>query len=133
MQVTGPDDPLSFDKSSFPPEDLMDALVDLYFRHMNDHIPLLHEPTFKKRIRDGRHLRDDGFGAVALLVCANGSIFSHDPRVLLEGSHHPDSAGLKWYRLVDASRKLPLGPAKLHDLQIYVVSFMCTLDQLLET
>ena len=121
MQVTVEDDLPVFDESRFPPEDLMNTLVDLYFRHINDHLPLLHEPTFKKGIQARRHLRDGGFGATVLLVCANGSRFTRDPRVLLDGEDDPRSAGWKWYRLVDASRKLSLAPAKLYHLQIYVV------------
>ena len=121
MRMAEENDLPVFTQSSFPPEDLMDTLVDLYFRRMNDHLPLLHEPTFREGIRARLHLMDSGFGATVLLVCANGSRFTRDPRVLLEGEDDPHSAGWKWYRLVDVSRRLPLAPAKLYDLQIYVV------------
>ena len=124
MNITVQEDLPVFDGSRFPPEDLMNTLVNLYFRHMNDHLPLLHEPTFKKGIQARRHLWDGGFGATVLLVCANGSRFTRDPRVLLEGENDYRSAGWKWYQLVDASQKLPLAPARLHDLQIYVVSVL---------
>ena len=110
-----------FEESSFPPRDLVDALVDLYFRHMNHHFPLLHEPTFKKAVEAGRHLRDGGFGATVLLVCAIGSRFTRDARVLLEGSDHPHSAGWRWFRCVERARRLSFAPAKLHDLQVYAV------------
>ena len=110
-----------FDERSFPPPELMDVLVDLYFRHLNIHHPLLHEPTFRKSIEAGRHLREGGFGATVLLVCANGSRFTRDPRVLLDGPHRTLSAGWKWFLLVDKARRLSFAPAKLHDLQVYVV------------
>ena len=112
------------DERNFPPQGLLDALVDLYFHHINSHIPLLHEPTFKRSIEAGQHLRHGGFGATVLLVCANGARFARgDPRVLLEGpgSRNPHSAGWRWFSLVDKARRLSFAPAKLHDLQIYVV------------
>ena len=121
MEVTIENDIPLFKEDQFPPVDLMNTLVDLYFRKTNDHLPLLHEPTFKKGLQTGRYLREGGFGATVLLVCANGSRFTSDPRVLLDDSDHPQSAGWKWVRMVEGTRKLPLAPAKLHDLQIYVV------------
>ncbi|KAI6098340.1 fungal-specific transcription factor domain-containing protein, partial [Pisolithus croceorrhizus] len=59
----------------FPEDNLGLALVDLYFAHMNHLLPLT--PSL--------HLRDHAFGSVYLLVCANGSRYSDDPRVFLEG------------------------------------------------
>ncbi|RPD58799.1 hypothetical protein L226DRAFT_471250 [Lentinus tigrinus ALCF2SS1-7] len=107
----------------FPPEDMLNSLVDLYFRHINDMLPLLHEPTFKSGIINGLHLRDGGFGAVVLLVCACASRFTDDPRVLLEGTEDRKSAGWKWFQAVEDWRKITgsLAPAQLHDLQICVL------------
>ncbi|KAI0754385.1 fungal-specific transcription factor domain-containing protein [Daedaleopsis nitida] len=105
----------------FPPDDLLDTLVELYFRNVNDMFPLLHEPTFKKGIQDQLHLRHGGFGATVLLVCANGSRFTRDARVLLDDTDEFQSAGWKYYQPVESVRKVPLAPAQLHDLQIYVL------------
>lgn len=69
---------------AFPPHDLMMELVDHYFRRYNIYLPLLHRPTFERNIKDGLHLRDEAFGSTLLLVCAMGSRFSTDERVLLE-------------------------------------------------
>ena len=110
------------EENNFPPCDLLDALVDLYFSHMNVHWPLLHEPTFKASIEAGEHLRIGGFGATVLLVCATGSRFTRDPRVLLDyysDNHH--SAGWKWFLLVDSVQRASFAPAKIYDLQIYAV------------
>ena len=107
--------------TDFPPDDLRDALVDLYFRNLNDDFPLLHEPMFKEAIASGLHLRDSGFGATVLLVCANGARSSSDPRVLEEPSDDRESSGWKWFKEVQTKRKLLLAPAHLYDLQIYVV------------
>ncbi|PIL25378.1 transcription factor [Ganoderma sinense ZZ0214-1] len=106
------------DGRSFPPRDLLDALVELYFREMNTHCPLLHEPIFKKALAAGQHLRDDGFGATVLLVCAIGARFTRDPRVLLDGSEHHHSAGWRWFRVVERARRMSFAPAKIYDVQI---------------
>lgn len=105
----------------FPPDDLRDSLVDLYFRTLNDDTPLLHEPTFKEAVASGLHLQDGRFGATVLLVCANGARFSSDPRVSAEMHVEGQSRGWKWFKTVQTGRKLLLVPAHLYDLQIYVV------------
>ena len=110
-----------FASSVFPPRDLLDTLVSLYFHHMNSHFPLLHEPTFKTGVRSGQHLLDGGFGATVLLVCAVGSRFTRDPRVVLPESGHPHSVGWQWFRAVEKERRLSFAPARLHDLQVYAV------------
>ncbi|RPD58792.1 hypothetical protein L226DRAFT_539420 [Lentinus tigrinus ALCF2SS1-7] len=108
---------------NFPPDDLLSTLVDLYFRNVNDMLPLLHEPTMKDGISNGLHVKDGGFGAVVLLVCACASRFTDDPRVLLEGTEDRKSAGWKWFQAVEDWRKITgsLAPAQLHDLQICVL------------
>ena len=106
--------------TDFPPDDLLDTLVDLYFRNLNDDTPLLHEPLFKKSIASGLHLKDSGFGATVLLVCANGARVSTDPRVLGESGER-ETRGWNWFKEVQTKRKLLFAPAHLYDLQIYVV------------
>ena len=107
--------------TDFPPDDLLDALVDIYFRNVNDHLPLLHEPTFKKALEDGLHESNGDFGATVLLVCANGARYSADSRVLFGESEDRQSAGWKWFHQVQTARKLLFAPARLYDLQVYVV------------
>ena len=108
--------------TDFPPSDLMRDLVELYFRNINDVIPLLHEPTFKQAIETQLHLRRGGFGATLLLVCANGARFTDDPRVILDGSTLRQSAGWKWFNQVDITRRSPYAPPRLYDIQLYSVS-----------
>lgn len=105
----------------FPPPDLLEMLVDLYFRNMNDYMPLLHRPTFEQGIKEGLHHHDEGFGSTVLLVCANGARFTDDPRVLLDDHQIPQSAGWKWFQQVQMVRKSLLAPPRLYDLQIYAV------------
>lgn len=127
---------------TYPPADLISALVDIYFTHFNIHTPLLHRPTFEQNIKDGLHLRNPGFGASLLLVCALGSKFSNDTRVLLDSERekadrweqehaaHPDeedhrwhSAGWKWFMQVHQSKKsMSLSTPSVYDLQVLYVS-----------
>lgn len=110
----------------------MMELVDHYFRRYNIYLPLLHRPTFERNIKDGLHLRDEAFGSTLLLVCAMGSRFSTDERVLLEeeiitnatlDEWRWQSAGWKWFRRVQTTRKaVALTMPRLFDLQVAGVS-----------
>ncbi|KAI0666833.1 fungal-specific transcription factor domain-containing protein [Trametes maxima] len=102
----------------FPPEDLMTDLISLFFSRLNVYTPLLHKPTFTEGLEKGQHLKDGGFGATVLLVCAIGSGFSDDPRVLMDGNGSKTSAGWKWFLQVEAARKSLMAPTRLYDLQI---------------
>ncbi|ESK85138.1 hypothetical protein Moror_3593 [Moniliophthora roreri MCA 2997] len=107
---------------TFPEEDLMSDLVDLYFKNINIFMPLLHRPTFERNIAEKLHLENDMFGAVLLLVCANGSRYSDDPRVLLDGVDNWLSCGWKWFDQVQLVRNSLLSPPTLYDLQFYCLS-----------
>lgn len=105
----------------YPDADLMPSLIDAYFEQMNHFMPLLHRPTFEKAIADGIHYSDSMFGSVLLLVCAHGSRFSDDPRVLSKGSDSPRSAGWKWFEQVNVFRRTLIKRAVLHELQMIAV------------
>lgn len=96
--------------------------MDLYFENINLYFPLLHRPSFTRFINEGLHLRDELFGANVLLVCATGSRFSNDPRVLLDGESSRHSSGWKWFDQVQIAKKGFLNPPTLYDLQFYSVS-----------
>ncbi|KAJ3506007.1 hypothetical protein NLJ89_g7113 [Agrocybe chaxingu] len=106
----------------FPGPDLAKELVDLFFIHFNLYLPLLHRPTFQRSIRDGLHYTDDGFAAVYLLVCAVGSRFSNDPRVLLDGVESYHSAGWKWFTQVETGKTSFISLPSLYDLQLYCLT-----------
>ncbi|KAF7375418.1 Zn(2)-C6 fungal-type domain-containing protein [Mycena sanguinolenta] len=69
----------------FPPKPLMTELIDLYFTRQNIYMPVLHRPTFERGIMENLHLRDDGFAATVLLVCATGSRWSLDMSMAEKG------------------------------------------------
>ncbi|KAH0832830.1 hypothetical protein J3R83DRAFT_11755 [Lanmaoa asiatica] len=106
----------------FPDEELGMRLVYLYFVHMNPLAPLLHRPSFERKIMHGVHLRNTAFGAVYLLVCAIASRYSDDPRVILDSVEYGisgHSAGWKFFEQVQMVRRTLLGPPCLEDLQTY--------------
>lgn len=106
----------------------MHDLIDKYFTKFNVHIPLLHRPTFEKGIADGLHRRDEGFGSTVLLVCAMGSRWSSDPRVILPGTNSGHSSGWEWFSQVQWVRRSLLSPPRLYDLQISCVSNIIRFD-----
>ncbi|KAF5322742.1 hypothetical protein D9619_002011 [Psilocybe cf. subviscida] len=117
----------------YPPDDLLRSLVFIYFEKFNPLFPLLHKPTFARMLADGRHMRDQDFGMVVLMVCALASRYSHDPRVFspegADGVESDDtrkglSSGWKYFRQVPMHRKSLLYRAGLFDLQYYVLATM---------
>lgn len=105
------------DPTSFPEQDLMNSLLNLYFDHVNLFMPLLHRPTFNAGLIVDMHLVDTSFARVVLLVCAIGARFSEDPRVLCTGSQSPLSAGWKWYNQAQSLEETLLAPASLYNIQ----------------
>ena len=81
----------------FPEDDLMNDLIGRYFNNVNIIMPVLHRPTFDEDVRSSLHLRDRMFGSVVLLVCALGSRFSYDPRVLVASDKTWLSAGWPYF------------------------------------
>lgn len=97
----------------------MNILVDAFFTHYNFFIPLLHRPSFEQGIKEELHLHDRAFGAVVLLVCANGS------RVA-DGSRDPPGdgniPGWKWFIQVGTARWSYLEGPRIEELQTCAVS-----------
>jgi hypothetical protein len=109
----------------FPPDDLLQDLVNIFFG-FNKCTPLLHEPTFRKSLREGCQFYDVDFAHLVLLVCAIGSQFSADPRVLLDGDSSRRSAGLKYIDQVNLLQPATLHRANLQQLQAYCVRYFLT-------
>ncbi|KAJ7782337.1 fungal-specific transcription factor domain-containing protein [Mycena maculata] len=109
---------------TFPPRDLLDSLVSLYFQRINIVMCMLHRPTFERSIASGLHLADHSFGAVVIAVCALASRYSDDPRVVLEGTNSKLSSGWEWFRqlpyLNTEFRRAPT----LYDLQLVFLSIV---------
>ncbi|KAL0060683.1 Gypsy retrotransposon integrase-like protein 1 [Marasmius tenuissimus] len=106
-------DKLSF---SFPENSLLVSLISLYFHHVNIHLPVLHEPTFRKNVVEGLHYRNSHFGAVVLAVCAIGARYSDDPQVFSVPGH-PPSAGWKWFEQIHPIRRSMFETPCLYELQ----------------
>lgn len=109
--------PITFE---FPPPDLLQTLVRLYFEHQNAMLPVLHRPTFTRLLSKGVHNIDFSFGCLVLQVCANGARYSNDPRVFLQDAG-PQSAGWIWFTQVRGHSAIHNGSSRLLDLQCICV------------
>ncbi|KAJ7091076.1 fungal-specific transcription factor domain-containing protein [Mycena epipterygia] len=114
-----------------PPPDLVAHLAELYFTRVHIYLPVLHRQTFERSVEVRMHHRDYDFAAIVLLVCAIGSRWSHDPRVLprtSKGKPHLEQCGWEWFNQVapGLSGKNFIRPATLYDLQYccLVVNFL---------
>ena len=107
---------------TYPDQDLLWNLVSLYFKHTNMYLPLLHRPTFENSLAAGQHLWDRSFGMTVLLVCANASRYSSDPRVTLASDPYGLSCGWNYFCQVPVYRNTLLGSSTVYDLQYYCVS-----------
>ncbi|KAF7296277.1 hypothetical protein HMN09_01097000 [Mycena chlorophos] len=102
----------------FPPPDLLNALVDLYFTHKNPFLPLLHRPTFEASVADGLHKRDHIFGGIVLLVCGIGARFSSDRRVTPLGMDEL-MCGYGFFHQVKLGLEHMFSRPTLHQMQLY--------------
>ncbi|KAE9391094.1 hypothetical protein BT96DRAFT_320482 [Gymnopus androsaceus JB14] len=109
---------------TFPEDDLLRSLCDLYFSHVHPYIPLMHQVQFERAISDGLHLQDRKFGLVVLCVCAVASRFSDDPRNLVDGTNNEHSLGWRWYEQTSFLRGSFLEPPSLYDLQCCCLSVL---------
>ncbi|KAL1744459.1 fungal-specific transcription factor domain-containing protein [Schizophyllum fasciatum] len=110
---------------TFPEDDLLYSLVELYFKEINTYLPLLHKPSFIGQLVARRHLTDEFFAPIVLLVCAIGARFTKDPRVLLDDStsfHSAETSPPKWFNQVQIVKKSMFTAPTLHDLQFYMLS-----------
>ncbi|KAJ7360917.1 fungal-specific transcription factor domain-containing protein [Mycena albidolilacea] len=108
----------------FPENDLLKALIKIYFEQINPLLGILHFPSFHHSILDGMHFRDPQFGAIVLAVCALASRYSDDPRVFIEGTNSEHSSGWKWYRQVRPFRATFSPLPSLYQLQLICLSVM---------
>ncbi|KAJ3739033.1 fungal-specific transcription factor domain-containing protein [Lentinula detonsa] len=106
----------------FPDTDLLNCLVDLYFKERNVHMPLLHQATFEDGIRNGLHKLDRDFGELVLSVCALGARYSDDLRVYahVETKH---SLGWPYFRQIVLMQDLTHSSA-LYRVQIIINALM---------
>ena len=115
----------------FPDEELGLKLLQIYFELVNPLAPLLHRPSFERKIFQGVHLRNPSVAAVYLLICPVASRFTDDPRVFsdnVDSKVVEHSAGWKFFEQVQMVRKTLLGPPCLEDLQTYCVRVLFRLS-----
>ncbi|KAI0733190.1 fungal-specific transcription factor domain-containing protein [Fomitopsis betulina] len=132
LSVTPP-----FVMSQFPPLDLAEDLIELYFARNNSLFPLLHRPTFQKQWNKRLYKTDLWFACVCMAMFAVASRWSDDPRVLPEGLSPTTSDGsdngawaLAGWKYVHAAldghrhRRSLFLPANLFEIQTFVLMGM---------
>ncbi|KAJ7940570.1 fungal-specific transcription factor domain-containing protein [Mycena leptocephala] len=97
---------------TFPDPDLIPSLLELYFTHVNCYYPVLHRPTFERKVKDHLHLRDHSLG----------SRHSEDPRVFLDGVDNLHTAGWIWHNQVRVIPKHLIYKPNLYELQTIALS-----------
>ncbi|KAK7005955.1 Zn(2)-C6 fungal-type domain-containing protein [Favolaschia claudopus] len=108
----------------FPPQDLMEQLISIYFTRLNILTALLHRPSFEKSLAAGLHAVDPAFGSVVLAVCALASRYCDDPRVILKGTNTKLSSGWEWFQQIRyPNREFHLART-IHDLQRYALCIL---------
>ncbi|KAJ7940571.1 fungal-specific transcription factor domain-containing protein [Mycena leptocephala] len=107
---------------TFPDPDLIPSLLELYFTHVNCYYPVLHRPTFERKVKDHLHLRDHRFAATLLMACSLGSRHSEDPRVFLDGTDNLHTAGWKWHNQVRVIPQHLIYKPNLYELQTIALS-----------
>lgn len=96
-------------------------MIECYFREMNSVFPVLHRPTFERSVAEGLHCEEEGFAHILLIVCAIGSRFVDDPRVLADSTSSL-SAGWTWFNQVPMVNDM-LQPPQLYNIQLHCVRF----------
>ena len=117
---------------AFPDNSLLVSLVTLYFLHVNVHLPILHEPTFKRNVVRGFHHENSDFGAIVLAVCALGARYSSDERVFAVPGHAL-SAGWKWFEQLQSNQRCVFQSPCLYELQFHCVSSAAASDRVNHT
>lgn len=108
----------------FPDPDLLQDLIQLYFDHMHPFLPILHGPTFKRSVQAGLHFEDHRFGEMVLALCALASRYSHDPRIILEGTNSEYSCGWKWFRQLRFFHACFVQAPCLYEIQTYCMAIL---------
>ncbi|TFY65355.1 hypothetical protein EVJ58_g2030 [Rhodofomes roseus] len=123
--------------SNFPPMDLAEHLIELYFARNNSLFPLLHRPTFQRQWDSGLYRRDVWYAGVCLAIFAVASRWCDDPRVLPDETAPaaPDGSdngawALAGRQFVDAAmdvhrrRRSLFLPPNLFEIQTFVLMGM---------
>ncbi|KAJ7150283.1 fungal-specific transcription factor domain-containing protein [Mycena filopes] len=102
----------------YPPDDLIDSLLQLYFANVHPTIPVLHRPSFERSVAEGLHSTDMQFGGLLLSVLAVASRYSDDPRVFVDDDPSvPLSAGSKFATQLKTIRFV--FELTIHEVQMY--------------
>lgn len=100
----------SIDYSIWPDDQLANELIDGYFEHANQDLPLLNRIIFREQYDSQMYRTNHHFAKVCLLVLANGARFVDDPRLYWSVEEASSEAGKERLRNdVDGTLKFSVG------------------------
>ncbi|KAF8910393.1 fungal-specific transcription factor domain-containing protein [Mucidula mucida] len=113
--------------SRFPPPDLCDTLIRLYFQHVNSQFPLLHRPTFERQWQQSLHERNAWFACLVMTLFSVASRWCDDLRVLPKSTTKQENGDIDWTRAgwdyfevavgIHRHRRSLIYPATLFEIQ----------------
>jgi hypothetical protein len=81
----------------FPPPDLADELLGIFFARVHPLFPILHRPTFYRQWRDRFHHESVWFACVCFSMFAIASRLCDNPRVVAS-EHMKEDGSPNWHR-----------------------------------
>ncbi|KAJ7505470.1 fungal-specific transcription factor domain-containing protein [Mycena galericulata] len=108
---------------TYPANDLITSLVELYFTNVHPTFPVLHRPSFERSVAEGLYLTDMKFGAALLAVLAVASRYSDDPRVLIDGN----TLSSGWTFVTQLPIAQPFFEPTIHEAQFYCLMTLFSL------
>lgn len=112
------------DEQYYPPPDLAESLIELYFQKIHPYEYILHQGEFMRHYNSGRVQFDCSFRALCYAIFASASRFSSDFRVAppTEGAHVDRQAAGALYGAAVGPLITPMTlPCTLFDLQAMAV------------
>jgi hypothetical protein len=109
-KVIGQEGVFPIDWSTWPPSPLDRMLIDAYFSHVNQYLPLLNKILFDRQYDTGLHRTNPEFGKVCWMVFANGARFVDDDRVYWPHDEASTPEGRERLRIdADGTRRYSAG------------------------
>jgi hypothetical protein len=89
---------LALVQDQFPPLELANELINIYFTCIHPLFPIMHRPTFLRDWANHTHTKCAWFAAVSLAIFAVASRWSNDPSVIHPDERTKDDGSLNWHR-----------------------------------
>jgi hypothetical protein len=89
---------LTLVRDQFPPPELANELINIYFTCVDPVFPILHRPKFLREWANQVQTKCAWFAAVSLAMFALASRWSNDPKVIRSDERMREDGSLNWHR-----------------------------------